>query len=52
MARSVLSQLRRHLELLLAYFVQYAKVRLSYRADFLIGQIGRASCRERVYVLV
>jgi ABC-2 type transport system permease protein len=36
-ARSVLSQLRRHLELLLAYFVQYAKVRLSYRADFLIG---------------
>jgi ABC-2 type transport system permease protein len=28
---------RRHLELFLAYFVQYFKVRISYRADFLIG---------------
>ena len=27
----------RHLALLLAYFAQYAKVRVSYRADFLIG---------------
>ncbi len=27
----------RHLRLLLAYFAQYAKVRMSYRADFLIG---------------
>jgi ABC-2 type transport system permease protein len=27
----------RHLELLFAYFAQYAKVRMSYRADFLIG---------------
>ena len=27
----------RHLGLLLAYFTQYVKVRLSYRADFLIG---------------
>ncbi len=27
----------RHLTLLLAYFAQYAKVRVSYRADFLIG---------------
>jgi ABC-2 type transport system permease protein len=30
-------QSRRHLELLAAYFTQYAKVRVSYRADFLIG---------------
>jgi ABC-2 type transport system permease protein len=29
--------LRRHLELFFAYFVQYFKVRVSYRADFLIG---------------
>ncbi len=29
--------MRRHAELLFAYFVQYAKVRVSYRADFLIG---------------
>ncbi len=29
--------MKRHLQLLLAYFTQYAKVRLSYRADFLIG---------------
>ncbi len=29
--------MRRHLQLLLAYFAQYAKVRVSYRADFLIG---------------
>ncbi|MBI3669165.1 MAG: ABC-2 family transporter protein [Acidobacteria bacterium] len=29
--------MRRHLILLLAYFAQYAKVRVSYRADFLIG---------------
>lgn len=32
-----LTPLIRHLELLFAYFVQYAKVRMSYRADFLIG---------------
>ena len=31
------ASLGRHLELLFAYFLQYAKVRLSYRADFLIG---------------
>ena len=37
MARSASSYLRRHLEILVAYFGQYAKVRLSYRADFLIG---------------
>ncbi len=29
--------MRRHLRLLFDYFVQYAKVRVSYRADFLIG---------------
>lgn len=29
--------MRRHLVLLLAYFTQYVKVRVSYRADFLIG---------------
>jgi ABC-2 type transport system permease protein len=29
--------LRRHLELFFSYFVQYFKVRVSYRADFLIG---------------
>ena len=29
--------MQRHLKLLLAYFLQYAKVRMSYRADFLIG---------------
>ncbi len=29
--------MRRHLELFFAYFVQYFKVRVSYRADFLIG---------------
>lgn len=29
--------MRRHLELFLSYFVQYFKVRVSYRADFLIG---------------
>lgn len=35
--RLSLRQVRRHLELLAAYFMQYAKVRVSYRADFLIG---------------
>ncbi len=29
--------MRRHLGLLMAYFAQYVKVRVSYRADFLIG---------------
>lgn len=29
--------LKRHIGLLLAYFTQYAKVRMSYRADFFIG---------------
>jgi len=29
--------MRRHFELLVAYLAQYAKVRMSYRADFLIG---------------
>lgn len=29
--------MKRHLQLFLAYFTQYAKVRLSYRADFLLG---------------
>ncbi len=29
--------MRRHLELFASYFVQYFKVRISYRADFLIG---------------
>ncbi len=37
MARLHTSSVRRHLGLLLAYFGQYAKVRVSYRADFLIG---------------
>jgi ABC-2 type transport system permease protein len=36
-ARLHTSSVRRHLGLLLAYFGQYAKVRVSYRADFLIG---------------
>jgi ABC-2 type transport system permease protein len=35
--RGALSQLRRHAGLLGAYFAQYAKVRISYRADFLIS---------------
>jgi len=30
---------RRHLELLAQYFLQYSKVRLSYRADFLISVV-------------
>jgi ABC-2 type transport system permease protein len=29
--------MKRHLQLFAAYFLQYAKVRLSYRADFLLG---------------
>ncbi len=37
MSRPRSLQLRRHFTLLLAYFVQYAKVRVSYRADFLVG---------------
>ncbi len=37
MARLRSLQLRRHVTLLLVYFVQYVKVRVSYRADFLIG---------------
>ncbi len=37
MAQRPFTELRRHLDLLSAYFVQYTKVRLSYRADFLIG---------------
>ncbi len=35
--RTMFSQLRRHAALLGAYFTQYAKVRLSYRADFFIS---------------
>lgn len=35
--RRLLDSLRRHAALFLAYLFQYAKVRMSYRADFFIG---------------
>ncbi len=43
-------QLRRHFMLLAAYFVQYVKVRVSYRADFLIGLA--ASMAATVFALL